>query len=533
MAIPAGTRLGPYEVLSAIGAGGMGEVYRARDSKLGRDVALKVLPDAFTTDAGRMARFEREARLLAGLNHPNIAAIYGLEESSGTPALVMELVEGPTLADRIATGPMPLDDALPIAKQITEALEYAHERGVIHRDLKPANIKVKADGTVKVLDFGLAKALTEDPVVADMNNSPTLTMGATVEGMILGTAAYMSPEQAKGKSVDRRTDIWAFGAVLYEMLTGKELFSGETVADKMASVMKDEPTLDKLPSDMPSAIRTLFRRCLEKNLRRRLSHIAEARVTIEDVLSGAVATTSSEVAPAPTAAATGNRERVAWAAAGICLLAALMLTFVHFRTPPADDARVLSLSVLMPDKTSFSGRSMPAVSPDGKNQAFVAGTGNRYNIWVRDLDSLTARSLDGTEGASEPFWSPDSRYIGFFAGGNLKRVDPTGGPALALCDLPGGAGTGFGASWSSRDVILFTPSNNAALFEVPAAGGSATSLTVLGPGEISHRFPWFLPDGRHFLYLSRNADQSKTAVYMGDLDLKDRRLIGPVQSNVV
>src|SRR5579862_3865708 len=251
MAIPAGTRLGPYEVLSAIGAGGMGEVYRARDNKLGRDVALKVLPSAFAADAERMSRFDREARLLAALNHPNIAAIYGLEESSGTRALVMELVEGPTLADRIAAGPIALEEGLPIAKQIAEALEYAHERGVIHRDLKPANIKVKPDGTVKVLDFGLAKALTEDQTAEDMNNSPTLSMGATVAGLILGTAAYMSPEQAKAKPVDRRADIWAFGVVLCEMLTGKQLYTGETAAETLASVIKETPDLSQLPATTP------------------------------------------------------------------------------------------------------------------------------------------------------------------------------------------------------------------------------------------------------------------------------------------
>ena len=270
MAILPGRRLGPYEILSAIGAGGMGEVYRARDSKLGRDVALKVLPAAFAADADRMARFEREARLLAALNHPHIAAIYGLEESSGTPVLVMELVVGPTLADRIANGAIPLEEALPIAKQIADALEYAHEKGVIHRDLKPANIKVKPDGTVKVLDFGLAKALTEDSAAVDMNNSPTLSMGATVAGVILGTAAYMSPEQAKGKPADRRADIWAYGVVLCEMLSGKRLYTGETAAETLAAVLMKEPALDGLPANTPAAIRNLLRRCLERDPRRRL-----------------------------------------------------------------------------------------------------------------------------------------------------------------------------------------------------------------------------------------------------------------------
>src|ERR1700693_16371 len=281
MAILPGARLGPYEILSAIGAGGMGEVYRARDARLNRDVALKVLPEVFAADADRMARFEREARGLAALNHPHIAAIYGLEESNSSRALVMELVDGPTLADRIGAGPIPLDEALAIAKQIAEALEYAHDHGVIHRDLKPANIKVTPDGTVKVLDFGLAKALQDEPTAADPSNSPTLSMAATMAGMISGTAAYMSPEQAKGKPVDRRADIWAFGVVLFQMLTGRAVFAGEDVSETLAFVMTKEPAFDALPAQTPLGIRNLLRRCLEKNPRQRLQHIGEARIAIE------------------------------------------------------------------------------------------------------------------------------------------------------------------------------------------------------------------------------------------------------------
>src|SRR6202790_5457745 len=299
MPILPGRRLGPYEILSAIGAGGMGEVYKARDTRLSRDVALKVIPEVFAADADRMARFEREAKLLASLNHPHIAAIYGLEESSSTNALVMELVEGPTLADRIAAGPIPLDEALPIAKQIAEALEYAHDHSVIHRDLKPANIKVKLDGTVKVLDFGLAKAMLDEPTAADMGNSPTLSMAATMAGTILGTGAYMSPEQARGKTVDRRTDIWAFGVVLFEMLTGHAVFAGEDVSETLAFVMTKEPAFDALPAKTPVAIQNLLRRCLDKNLKRRLQHIGEGRILIEDVLSGVAPAAAEPVATAP------------------------------------------------------------------------------------------------------------------------------------------------------------------------------------------------------------------------------------------
>jgi serine/threonine protein kinase len=324
MAITRGTRLGPYEIASLIGAGGMGEVYRAHDTRLNRGVALKVLPEAFARDTQRMARFEREAKVLASLNHPNIAAIYGLEESGPIRALVMELVEGPTLAERIAAGAIPVDEALPIARQVADAVEYAHDKNVIHRDLKPANIKVKTDGTVKVLDFGLAKALSDEPTAANMSNSPTLSMAATMQGVILGTAAYMSPEQAKGKTADRRADIWAFGVVLVEMLTGKQLYTGENAADTLASVIKEAPPFDRLPSETPPAIRGLLRRCLEKDVRRRLRDIGEARITIEDTLSGG----ASAEPVAPDSA--GQRQRpFGWmATAAVLLLALGALSFV-------------------------------------------------------------------------------------------------------------------------------------------------------------------------------------------------------------
>jgi serine/threonine protein kinase len=371
MMLVAGSKLGPYEILSAIGAGGMGEVYRARDSRLNRDVALKVLPDIFAADPDRMARFEREARVLGALNHPNIAAIYGLEEFGSNRALVMELVTGETLADRIAKGPIPVDEVLPIAKQLSEALEYAHDRGVVHRDLKPANIKVTADGTVKVLDFGLAKALMDEPVAADPRDSPTLSMAPTMAGAILGTAAYMSPEQAKGKPVDRRADIWAFGVVLFEMLTGKPLYSGETAAETLASVMKEEPALEALPKNTPPAIQNLLRRCLEKNLRQRLQHIGEARILIETVLSG------TGPAADPGIGIRKSRERLAWAVAAIAIvIAALSLgAFLFFRGAP-QDAQTIRFFVYPPDTWRLAGTEIPgvplAVSPDGRRLAFVA-----------------------------------------------------------------------------------------------------------------------------------------------------------------
>jgi len=527
MALIPSQRLGPYEILAAIGAGGMGEVYRARDTRLQRDVALKILPAIFAADPARMARFEREAKVLASLNHPNIAAIHGLEESGSTRALVMELVEGPTLAERIAAGPVPVDEALPMMKQVAEALEYAHDHGVIHRDLKPANIKVKADGTVKVLDFGLAKALQDEQTEVDLRNSPTLSAVATMQGVILGTAGYMSPEQAKGKAVDRRADIWAFGVVLVELLTGKTLYVGETPAETLAAVMMKDPTLSALPASTPPAIHNLLRRCLDKDPRQRLQHIGEARIILADVLSGA--------APAePLAATSKSRERVAWAVATIAAAAGLVLAVGHFREP-VEAKRVIKLSVLPPDKAVFNPRSIPALSPDGQRLVFVANLNGQNALWVRDLDSLAARPLPGTDGADHPFWSPDGRFIAFFAGGKLKKIEVAGGPALSLCDAEGNLQGGLGGSWGKNDIIVFSPLNNGPLFRVSAAGGNATPATELNQAasEISHRFPWFLPDGRHFLYMARSDDSERTAVYVGDLDSKNRRLVLAIASNAV
>jgi Tol biopolymer transport system component len=526
MGLRIGTQLGPYEILSAIGAGGMGEVYRARDSRLNRDVALKVLPEIFAADPDRMARFEREARVLGALNHPNIAAIYGLEEFGSGRALVMELVEGETLADRIAKGPIPLDEALPVAKQMAEALEYAHDRGVVHRDLKPANIKVTPDGTVKVLDFGLAKALMDEPVAADPRDSPTLSMAPTMAGAILGTAAYMSPEQAKGKPVDRRADIWAFGVVLFEMLTGKPLYSGETAAETLASVMKEEPAPEALPKNTPPAIQNLLRRCLEKNLRQRLQHIGEARILIETVLSG------TGPAADPGIGIRKSRERLAWAVAAIAIvIAALSLgAFLFFRGAP-QDAQTIRFFVYPPDTWRLAGTEIPgvplAVSPDGRRLAFVAtnATGKSL-LWVRLLDALTAQALTGTDGASSPFWSPDSRFIGFFAAGKLKKIEASGGSPITLCD----AADSFGGAWSRDGVIVFAQYHGFARYQpalqkVSASGGAPTAATVLAEGETTQLLPFFLPDGRHFLYRSNNVTTGIRPIYLASLDSAERKLL--------
>ncbi len=531
MGLRTGTQLGPYEILSAIGAGGMGEVYRAHDNRLNRDVALKVLPEIFAADPDRMARFEREARVLGALNHANIAAIYGLEEFGSNRALVMELVAGETLADRIAKGPIPVDEVLPIAKQLSEALEYAHDRGVIHRDLKPANIKVTPEGTAKVLDFGLAKALMDEPVAADPRDSPTLSMAPTLAGAILGTAAYMSPEQAKGKPVDRRADIWAFGVVLFEMFMGKSLHSGETAAEIVAAVMLKEPGLEALPKNTPAPIQNLLRRCLEKNVHRRLQHIGEARIIIGDTLSG-----SSATEPVPLQSKAPNRlfGRVAIIVAAVLFVGLAIVSFLHFReTPP--EMPIMRTTILPPDNTTLdftTGLGLPTLSPDGKRIVFGARTSDgKAPLWVRSLDALTALPLAGTDGASFPFWSPDSRFVAFFADGKLKKIDTSGGPALTLADAP----QGRGGSWSREGVIVFAPANTAGpLLRVSSAGGVSTPLPA-GEG----RMPSFLPDGRHFLYQAlpgRPGNQDgngNLAIRVGSLDGGESKVVMEAGSNAI
>src|SRR5215469_2319732 len=373
MALASGYRLGPYEVLSAIGAGGMGVVYRARDSRLGRDVAIKVLPEAFARDAERVARFEREAKLLASLNQRNIASIYGIEDSNGTLALVMECVDGPTLADRIRSGPIAINEALPIARQIADGLDYAHEHGVVHRDLKPANVKVTPDDTVKILDFGLAKAVQGEAEDAEIYNSPTISQMATQAGVLLGTAAYMSPEQAKGKPVDRRADIWAFGCVLYEMLTGKMAFRGDTVTETLAAVLSNEPDWSLLPAATPMRVRVLLQRCLQKDPKQRLRDIGDARISLDEVLSGA---------PDPVLAGTAQgatarwRRALPWALATLLFIALASLAFIHFRKKAAAPAKAMRFQIALPDKNGFITEL--SVSPDGQHVAFttVAEDGN-------------------------------------------------------------------------------------------------------------------------------------------------------------
>ena len=456
MALAAGTRLGAYEILGLLGAGGMGDVYRARDARLKRDVAIKVLPESFAAHPERLARFQREAEVLASLNHPHIAAIYGLEESDGTRALVMELVEGETLADRIARGRLPLDEALPIARQIADALEAAHEQGIVHRDLKPANIKVRDDGTVKVLDFGLAKLV--DPVTAGQAGphataSPTLTSPAMVTGVgvILGTAAYMSPEQARGRPADKRSDIWAFGCVLYEMLAGKRAFEGDDISDTLAAVLRADPDWRALPQETPEAIRRLLTRCLEKNQRERLPHIGIARLDMRDAL-----TAPAQAAPlaAPRSRGSIRIPRSLIVLFSIALAALLAFDIVaRLRHPPTVEIPIYRSIISLPATADPEAGVYPALSPDGQRLAFVAPDARgRVMLWVQPLDGLEAQPLVGTEGAAAPFWSPDSRVVAFVAVGKLRKINAAGGPVVTLCDadapLPG--------AWSRDDVIVFT-----------------------------------------------------------------------------
>ena len=514
MALSAGTRLGSYEIVGALGAGGMGEVYRARDTTLGRDVALKILPESFSGDPDRLARFQREAQVLASLNHPNIAAIYGLEHSDGVRALVLELVEGSTLADRIIQGPVPLDEAVPIAQQIADAVGAAHEQGIIHRDLKPANIKLRPDGTVKVLDFGLAKALEPASAIrADVTTSPTITSPAMMTGMgvILGTAAYMAPEQAKGRPAHRRSDVWAFGCVLYEMLTGKRAFQGEDVSDTLATVLKGEPDWSALPPTTPPAIRTLLQRSLAKDSRRRLSDLADARLELDDAQLYETSAVAGRNAVS-TDIRSSVRYAPSWAvAAGLGLVVGvagvLMLWAPWRKASPLAPIRLSA--VLGADAALVTDQGAAAVlSPDGSLLAFVAQKmGTSPQLFVRRLDQLRAMPLAGTDDARNPFFSPDGQSIGFFAGGKLKKIAVTGGAAVTLCDAP----TGRGGTWLEDGTIVFLPTTfqGASLLRVSSGGGKPEPLTTLGEGEVTQRWPQALPGGKALLYTA----SSNTAAY--------------------
>jgi serine/threonine-protein kinase len=500
-----GMRIGPFDVIGLLGEGGMGRVYRARDSRLNREVAIKVLPPGLAADPNRMARFSREAQVLAALSHSNIAAIFGLEESGGTTALVMELIEGQTLAERMAAGALPIDEALHIARQIANALDAAHEKNIVHRDLKPANIKIAPDGNVKVLDFGLAKALDSDPIQpGSPENSPTLSMESTRAGQILGTAGYMSPEQARGKTVDKRADIWAFGVVLYEMLTGRRLFDGETISDTLAGVLRAEIDLTRLPSDTPAAVRRVLERCLRRDPGQRLRDIADARLEIDS---------AGELAPV-TAPVT---RRAAWLPWALAVMLGGGLAWVLLRPRLAESGTVTRWG-------AERSISMIRLSRDGSRMAYIeGGPWGNGRLGVRSLDRLEGTSLPGTEGGLFPAFSPDNQWIAYTAlDGKLRKVPAGGGPPIAICDC----NAVHGVSWIDGDSLLFSSGDS--LFRVPAAGGPPERLTTADAksGETLHIYPQVLPGGKQAIFtIISGSNTERTRLGLLDLYGKSYRAI--------
>ena len=506
MSLSIGTRLGTVEILGIIGRGGMGEVYRARDTKLKRDVAIKTLPDEFSHEPDRLSRFQREAEVLASLNHPNIAAIYDLQEAEGSRFLVLELVEGETLAERIQRGPIPIDEALQIARNICEALEAAHEQGVVHRDLKPANIKITPDGILKVLDFGLAKAIEHSPA-ASLSNSPTLiSMAATNAGVVLGTAAYMSPEQAKGKTVDKRADIWAFGVVVYEMLTGKMPFFGETVSETMAFVITKEPDWNVLPKDLPLRIRELLRRCLIKDPRNRIRDMGDVRIELENIVE------HEDPLPAPASQVRTNPPwKLVIASLFSLAMAVAIAGIITWNFRHSEVREPIRFSFTLPEGQSFTntGRPIVAISPDGKSIVYVAN----QQLYLRAINEVGLRAIRGTDQTvTTPFFSPDGRWIAFYSlrDGKLKKVGVSGGVPVNLGDVD----NPFGAAWAPDDQI-YIGEGGGGIVRVPANGGKPETVIAVKSGEAAHG-PQLLPNGDSVLFTLRTGsgswDQSQILV---------------------
>lgn len=500
-----GSRLGSYEIVELLGEGGMGMVYRARDPRLERDVAIKIVHAIHADDPECAARFGREARLLASLNHPHIATVHGFDEAGSTRFLVLELVEGVTLAARLREGPLPVREALTLAIQIAAAVEAAHERHIIHRDLKPANIKITPAGTVKVLDFGLAKCLSPGPAAAAIALGPTLTSGGTGEGVILGTAAYMSPEQARGKDVDTRTDIWSFGCVLFDMLTGRRAFPGDTLSDTVAAILTREPDWTALPPDLPMSIRRLLGRCLQKEVNHRLRDIGDARFEIEESLSSSGDSSSAVATPAGPAASRSplGRWNPASVAAGALVTGAMLGGGLLWLLEPAGRATerpTVQFTLPLPgeDRLADLDFQMLAIAPADTHIVYVAGRRGRFQLFLRALSSIEAQPLAGTEGALNPFFSPDGQWIAFFAAGKLRKISIGGGSVRDIAD----AEIGFGGAWAADNTIVFAASNASALSRVSADGGTPEPFTTLDTtrGEFSHRWPEVLPDGRTVLF---------------------------------
>lgn len=534
MPLTADTRLGRYEIRSKIGEGGMGEVYRARDTDLGRDVAVKVLPSSFSADTGRLQRFQQEACAAGALNHPNILSIYDVGKHDGSPYVVSELLEGETLRQRIGGAALGQRRAIDYALQIANGLAAAHEKGIIHRDLKPDNIFITNDGRVKILDFGLAK-LTQLDGNQVQTDVPTRRVN-TDPGVVMGTVGYMAPEQLKGRPVDQRSDIFSFGAILYEMLSGRRAFHGESAAETMSAILReDPPELSDTNKNVSPALERLVNHCLEKNPEARFYSARDLAFALES-LSGSTATQTSAI-PAVGPPRMKKRELIAWIVAAIAVLTAAALAIVRFQRVPAEVRPVRSF-ILPPEKSSFDFSvrigSNIAVSPDGRRLAFVAAVEGKQLLWIRSLESVSVQALGGTEGAMFPFWSADSRFLGFFAEQKLKKIDVAGGPPITLCDAP----EGRGGAWNRNGVIVFAPNSNGGLYRVSASGGVTTAVTKLNEArvETSHRWPFFLPDGEHFLYLGGGggtgfAIGEVAAISVSSLSKQDSKVLVSANSN--
>jgi eukaryotic-like serine/threonine-protein kinase len=530
MTLASGTRLGPFEILSPIGAGGMGEVYRARDTRLERTVAVKVLPQRLSASPESRQRFEREAKTISQLSHPHICALYDVGNQEGVEYLVMEYLEGETLADRLAKGPLPLEQTLRFGIEIADALDKAHRQGIVHRDLKPGNVMLTKSG-VKLLDFGLAKAMAPPTPQGSLTALPT-QQGLTQEGTILGTFQYMAPEQLEGKEADARTDIFAFGCVLYEMATGKKAFSGATQASLISSILRDDPQpISQIQAMAPPALDRVARSCLAKDPEDRWQSAHD----VAGELKWIGESDSQAGAAAPVVVRRKNRERLAWEMTAVILfvaLAAAVVTAARYAHRVGALSRPMRLSIALPEKSALRA---VALSPDGTKLVFVGRDSSGKNaLWIRALDSLALQPLPGTENPSFPFWSPDSRFIGFFADGKLKKINASGGSPQTLCDAP----VNRGGTWNRDGVILFAPVVTGPLYRVSASGGVPIPVTRFDPsrGEASHRWPFFLPDGRHFLYdvasFGSGGQQEKMGIYVGSLDSKEEKFLLRANSSV-
>ncbi len=524
MPLAAGSRVGPYEVVSLIGVGAMGEVYHARDLRLGRGVAVKVLPAAFSMNPDRLLRFEQEARAASMLNHPNILAIYDIGKQGEHSYIVSELLEGETLRSRLQRSAIPVRTAVEYAVQIARGLAAAHAKGIVHRDLKPDNLFVTREGPIKILDFGLAKVTAPDPE-SSMNADV-----ATIPGTVLGSAAYMAPEQVRGRAVDHRADIFALGVVLYEMLSGQRAFDGGSAVETMSAVVRDEtPDPSVRNASVPPDLDRIVRHCMEKDPERRFQAAADVAFHLEGISSWS----GTSIRPSAAPMRVLRRERLVAAVAVLALVTAGVFGVVYLRGRRTADAPVLRYTIPPPDGTTLpSFPSFLTLSPDGAHLAFVAvSADSRRQLWIRDLSALTARALPGTTGADQPFWSPDSRFVAFFAEGKLRKIDITGGLPQTICDAP----PARSGSWNEDGVIVFTPGAGAGLHAVPATGGTPTPVTTLdrARAESDHLWPHFLPDGKRFVYLARSADPRNTGLYLGSLDGKTRALLAAVDSNAM